>query len=108
MFLPFGRNNIIGTYEMLPQCIERIPKMNGVSKTYSTIPISILMVVLSKTAKRNDFSSSKDGCRTCPKEPSPQMIKRPLATVVLKDPQSYQLVKTDHVENAQEGQSEPL
>ena len=38
---------------------------------------------------------------------SPQMIKRPPATVVHKDPQSYQLVKIDHVENGQEGQREP-
>ena len=34
---------------------------------------------------------------------SPQMIKRPLATVVHKDLP----VKTGHVENGQEGQSEP-
>ena len=34
---------------------------------------------------------------------SPQMIKRPPATVVHKDPQSYQPMKTDHVENGQEG-----
>ena len=30
---------------------------------------------------------------------SPQMIKRPLATAIHKDPQSYQSKKTDHVEN---------
>ena len=39
---------------------------------------------------------------------SPQMIKRPPAVVVHKDPQSHQPIKTDHVENGHEGQSEPL
>ena len=39
---------------------------------------------------------------------SPQMIKRPPTTVVHKNPKSHQRVKTDHVENGHEGQSEPL
>ncbi len=30
---------------------------------------------------------------------SPRMIKRPHATIVHKDPQSYQLGKANHVEN---------
>ena len=38
---------------------------------------------------------------------SPQMIKRPPATIVHKDPQSYQPCKTNHVENGQEVQSIP-
>ncbi len=38
---------------------------------------------------------------------SPQMIKRPPAIVVHKDPQSYQPMKIDHVENRKEGESEP-
>ena len=33
---------------------------------------------------------------------SSQMIKRPPATVVHKDPQSHQPMKIDHVENGQE------
>ena len=37
----------------------------------------------------------------------PRMIKRPSATIVHKDPQSYQPCKTDHVENGEEGQSVP-
>ena len=38
---------------------------------------------------------------------SPQMIKRPLAIIVHKDPKPHQSMKTDHVENGQESQSEP-
>ena len=38
---------------------------------------------------------------------SPQMIKRPLANAIYKDPKSYQPVKTNHVENGQEGHSKP-
>ena len=109
MFLPFGRNNVISTYEMLPQCVERISKMNGVSKTYLTVIVLILTVTPSNTTKNNKWRYSKDGCRTYLKEQlSPQMIKRSPTTVVHKDPQSYQLGKTDHVENGQEGLNEPI
>ena len=34
---------------------------------------------------------------------SPQMIERPPATFIHKDPQSYQPCKIDHVEYGQEG-----
>ena len=69
--------------------------------------MSILTVASSNTDKKNKCKSSKDGFRTYPKEPSPQMIKRSPATVVHKEPQSYQPFKIDHVENGQEGQSDP-
>ena len=42
-----------------------------------------------------------------PKNQISQMIKRPCTTVIHKDPQSYQFVKTIHVENGQEDQREP-
>ena len=38
---------------------------------------------------------------------SPQMIKSHPATAIHKDPQAHQPMKTDYVENGQEGQSEP-
>jgi hypothetical protein len=68
MFLPLGKNNVIGTYEMLPQCVERILKMNGFSKNFSAVLVSILTVTPSNTAEKNKFGSSNDGCRTYPKE----------------------------------------
>ena len=69
MFLPFGINNGRDIGEMLPLCVERILKMKGVSETYSTIPVFMLMVALSNTIEKNMCRSRKDECRTYPKEP---------------------------------------
>ena len=38
---------------------------------------------------------------------SPELMKKPSATIGHKYPQSLQLVMIDHVENEQEGQMEP-
>ena len=108
MFLPFGRNSGIGIGEMLSLCVEKIPKINGVSTNCSTVPMLMLVVAPSNTAKKKKYRSSKDVCRSIPKNNlSPQMMKRPLATIVHKYLQSHQSVKIDHVDNGQEGQSEP-
>ena len=107
MFLPFGRNNGRGTGVMLSLCVERILMMNDISKTYSTILVSMLMVSSSNIMKKNMCRSSKVVVEPIPKNHlSPQLIKRPSTTIVHKDPQSYQLVKIDHLENGEEGQSE--
>lgn len=104
MFLAFGKNTIIGTNEMLPKCIERILKINDAFDTSSTIPASMLTVTPSNTAKKNMVGSSKDGCRTYPKELIVSSNDKDSSCNCLhKDPQSYQPVKTNHVENGQEG-----
>ena len=88
---------------MLPLCVEIIPKMNGVSKTNSTIPMSILIVTPPTLLKRTSLDLARRVVEHIPKKQlSPQMIKRPPATIVHKDPQSYQLGMTNHVENGQE------
>ena len=84
---------------MLPLCVEIISMMKIVSKTYSTIPVLILMVLLPKLLRRSEDIARIDVEPISKNSMSPQMIKRPPATIVHKDPQSYQPVKTNHVEN---------
>lgn len=55
---------------MPPQSVERNLKMNGVSKNYATIPMSILKAYPSKPIENINSNYNKDECRTCTKEPS--------------------------------------
>ena len=93
MFLPFRRNNAIGTNEMLPLLVESIPYIDVVFETYSTVLASILMVAPSNTIEKNMCRLSKDECRTSLKELSIS------STAIHKNPQSLQLVKINHVGN---------
>ena len=74
VFLPLGRNNEKGT----------LLKMYGGPKTYSSIPMLMLMMLALKPIPKNHLS--------------PQFIKIPLTIVIHKDPQSHQPIKIDHVE----------
>ena len=51
MFLPFGRNNGKGTYEMHSLYGEGISMMIGVAETCSNVPVLILMMASSNTTK---------------------------------------------------------
>ena len=93
---------------MLSLCVQRISMMNIVLENYSIVHVSMLMVAPSKIIEKKSTYRARMDVKVVPNnQMSPQMIKRPSATTIHKDPQSHQPVKTDHVENGQEGQSEP-